>query len=404
MALTNKLTAIADAIREKTCTTDKMTLEQMATAIGNITGGGGSVYDYIPEEAFLISGDCSNMFQANKFLWFLERYKDKITTNNISTAQYMFYGSGVTSIPYELNFRDNGCAVSYMFGSTRKIESIPSIDFKHNTTPYSADNLFVLSEAKEIGTIKNLYPDKMNKIFSGCVKLRYLPEFENLNLDKIYTYNYANIQELFSNCHSLRSVPEELLKKLYAPLSSAYNCQLQRPFNNCFVLDEIRGLSPQTAEFTSNAFSDAFYHCRRIKNLIFDTQEDGTPYVAKWKNQTIALHGLIGYNQTTYGLFDYNSGITADKEVTDDASYQALKNDPDWFTCNMAYSRYNHDSAVNTINSLPDTSAYLATAGGTNTIKFNGAAGSATDGGAINTLTEEEIAVATAKGWTVTFA
>ena len=36
------------------------------------------------------------------------------------------------------------------------------------------------------------------------------------------------------------------------------------------------------------------------------------------------------------------------------------------------------------------------------TIKFRGEAGSATDGGAINTLTEEEIAVATAKGWTVT--
>ena len=62
----------------------------------------------------------------------------------------------------------------------------------------------------------------------------------------------------------------------------------------------------------------------------------------------------------------------------------------------MSYSRYNHDSAVETINSLPDTSAY-----GTNTIKFKGSAGSATDGGAINTLTEEEIAVATAKGWTV---
>lgn len=68
----------------------------------------------------------------------------------------------------------------------------------------------------------------------------------------------------------------------------------------------------------------------------------------------------------------------------------------------MSASVYNHDSAVETINSLPDTSAYLASAGGTNTIKFKGDSGSATDGGAINTLTEEEIAVATAKGWTVT--
>ena len=79
-----------------------------------------------------------------------------------------------------------------------------------------------------------------------------------------------------------------------------------------------------------------------------------------------------------------------------------MKNDPDSWTYDINYSKYNHDSAVETINSLPDTSAYIATAGGTNTIKFEGASGSKTDGGAINTLTEEEIAVAAAKGWTVT--
>ena len=76
----------------------------------------------------------------------------------------------------------------------------------------------------------------------------------------------------------------------------------------------------------------------------------------------------------------------------------------DWFTEKIKYSRYNHDSAVRTINSLPDTSAYLASVGGTNTIKFKGASGTKTDGGAISNLTESEIAVATAKGWTVSFA
>ena len=37
-------------------------------------------------------------------------------------------------------------------------------------------------------------------------------------------------------------------------------------------------------------------------------------------------------------------------------------------------------------------------------INFKGASGSATDGGAIDNLTEEEIAVATAKGWTVSIS
>ena len=66
-------------------------------------------------------------------------------------------------------------------------------------------------------------------------------------------------------------------------------------------------------------------------------------------------------------------------------------------------SVYNHDSAVETINSLPDTSAFLAEAGGTNTIIFYRDQGANTDGGAIGNLTAEEIAVAAAKGWTVAF-
>ena len=41
MALTNKLTAIADAIRIKTGKTDTMTLEQMVTEISSISVGSG---------------------------------------------------------------------------------------------------------------------------------------------------------------------------------------------------------------------------------------------------------------------------------------------------------------------------------------------------------------------------
>ena len=97
------------------------------------------------------------------------------------------------------------------------------------------------------------------------------------------------------------------------------------------------------------------------------------------------------------------SGITEETRIIDEESYQLLKDNPNSWTTDIAYSRYNHNSAVETINSLPDTSEYLlANSGGTNTIKFTGNAGSKTDGGAINTLTEEEIAVAAAKGWTVT--
>ena len=109
------------------------------------------------------------------------------------------------------------------------------------------------------------------------------------------------------------------------------------------------------------------------------------------------MSSYVGYALQDGNIISFNSGITTAKKVTDATSYAALKNDPDWYTLDVAYSRYDHDSAVETINSLPDVSG----AGGTNTIKFKGASGSATDAGAINTLTSAEIAVATAKGWTV---
>ena len=138
-----------------------------------------------------------------------------------------------------------------------------------------------------------------------------------------------------------------------------------------------------------------------LKDFTFIMNEDGTPITTGWKSQVIDLTYYVGYANSVSNITGYNSGITLDKRVSDDATYQALKDDPDWFSTNINYSRYNHDSAVRTINSLPDTSAYLTANGGTNTIKFKGASGASTDGGAINTLTEEEIAVATAKGWTV---
>ena len=119
------------------------------------------------------------------------------------------------------------------------------------------------------------------------------------------------------------------------------------------------------------------------------------------KSQVIDMCVEIGYDNYQY---QYSSDyFPADKEIKDDATYQALKDDPNAWTKMPEYSFYNHDSAVETINSLPDTSAYLAENGGTNTIKFLGNSGSNTDGGAINTMTAEEIAVAAAKGWTVTF-
>lgn len=339
----------------------------------------------IPTDAELtITGNCQYRFSNGGWDWFINKYGNRVTTNNITDASDMFSSSTVSTIPFELNFSQgvSSYLISSIFSGCRNLTSVPKIN--------------------------NCKPSSMEYFFSSCNKLRYIPEdiatwFDWSYLDSSTSEWTGSRGNSFSHCYSLRHVPMDFLSHGNPVVYSGYSIYYYG-FQNCYVLDEILNLpNPHyNATWTSNAFLYTFDYCSRLKNLTFALNpETNAPYVVKWKNQTIDLSGQIGRGSSTSAFTSYNSGITADKAVKDDATYQALKDDPDWFTIKAEYSRYNHDSAVATINSLPDTSAYLATAGGTNTIKFEGASGSSTDGGAINTLTEAEIAVASAKGWTV---
>ena len=366
MALTEKLAAIGNAIRAKTGRTEKLTLDQMPNEIASITTGGGPI---------VLTGNCNYVFHGS----FWNNYiNSETTTRNITSGKGMFYESDVENIPFDINLtNDESLRVdcSEMFSGNTNIKIAPKI----------------------IGSI-----GKCQNIFRNCYRLREIPDGEFINNmanseDNIY------MNEMFRSCYSLRELPMSYLEKFYLNYYASTSIYTNA-FQDCNTLNKIENLPVYTeVEWTNNAFSGTFLFCNRLNKVTFK-QQSGTPYVAKWSEQTIDLTQGVGYvsHNNSY-ILNYNSGITADKEVTTYNQYKTLKNDPDWFTQDMDYCRYNRTSAVETINSLPDTSAYLATAGGTNTIKFKGASGSATDGGAINTMTEEQIAVATAKGWTVSY-
>lgn len=340
----------------------------------------------IPTEALNITGNCQYRFAYGGSDWLIKEYSDKITTKDITDATYMFNQTKVEEIPFEINLKDN-TAMEYMFSSATYLKSIPQVNIKR-TSHKSNSNLFY-----------------------NCYKIREIPDWvgDMLEEDASITSSNSNFNpwgSMFANCRSLRRIPDKVMKNMRNPNQSGqyYGILYGKPFVGCYCLDELVNILPDDYTYTSNQFSGWFDNLYRVKNVTFATNEDGTPLVRKWKSQTINFaSGWFGWvngspsNVTT----SVNSGITADKQVTDDATYQALKNDPDWFSCIAKYSRYNHDSAVNTINSLPDTSAYLATAGGTNTIKFYDDSAIGTDEGPASNLTEEEIAVASAKGWSV---
>lgn len=341
----------------------------------------------IQSEALTITGDCSYRFSNGGWDWFINQFGDKITTNNITTTSNMFYNTGLKKIPFDINVSSDIVNIQNTFSYATKLEVAP----------------YIIGPEKELPT--NSYSGTLNLsyLFNNCQKLRYIPKdyFWKMVPNKDFWETQFNIsiqsQEcIFGYCYSLRELPN--ISMLGGNWTSVYSSFYYNLLQFCYSLDEATNI-PVCGTFTSNAMSNLFYNNYRLKEFIFLMNEDDTPKTAKWKNQTIdttsnSSKGTLGYGN--YSPTNYNAGITEDKEVKDDATYQALKNDPDWYSRDINYSRYNHNSAVNTINSLPDTSAY-----GTNIIKFKGQAGALTDGGAINTLTEEEIAVAAAKGWTV---
>lgn len=97
MALTNKLSAIGDAIREKGGTTEKLTLDAMPTAIANLPIGGGSEGGSGADEKILelIGEDVSG---------------DVVIPEEVTSLKsYMFYGNeNMTSITFPKNFTKTG--------------------------------------------------------------------------------------------------------------------------------------------------------------------------------------------------------------------------------------------------------------------------------------------------------
>lgn len=338
-----------------------------------------------PEEAFIITGDCAYKFSYDNWNWFIDTYGNSISTHDISGLNYAFnYSTKLTEIPFDLNVT-NCASLSSAFNNMAALEVCPRIR----------------------GTLAISTSFNMKEALMNCSKLTsiedfltsdMLADFKNIKVTSPYsTPRCLN----FSGLSTLRSIPSWWRQFKLSEDSTSYpNYNYSLYYNLCYCcycLDEIFDIPVWRCQAAqkSNMFNSTFSQCNRLKDVTFETN-NGQPIVTQWKSQTIDLSNEVGHGYSP-SYYEFTSAT----RVTDDTTYQALKNNSDWWTDNVAYSRYDHDSAVRTINSLPDTSAYLATAGGTNTIKFKGTAGSNTDGGAINTLTAEEIAVATAKGWTV---
>ena len=301
----------------------------------------------------------------------LEHWGDQMTFTDPNGTSYCCYGAKVC--PPEI--KDS--PLSQYFFYTYKGHDCPRLTGQNYNT-LAANVAYVFSKTQIID-MYNLFDD-------------------NYNFGRLHNTSVA-FDNWFNSNYWLRRLPK-LINQVYSSRTTNQKYPYYNGFQDNYTLDNYENMPVDGNDgrlMNSNMFFSTFINSFKCKKITFATN-NGTPYSANWSNQAIQIgYGYyIGYSSKD---LTQQYGIPAGKEVTDAASYQALKNDPDWWTRILEYSRYNHDSAVETINSLPNCST-----GSSNTITFKGSSGTNTDGGAISNLTAAEIAVATAKGWTVTIA
>ena len=103
MALTDKLTAVADAIRGKTGKAEPMTLDQMAVEISGITGGGGGIE---PTATYLTAWEMSHTIMAYPLV---PKYKNELIVWNTtgenkagsgSVTPYAFLAWIINGVPF----------------------------------------------------------------------------------------------------------------------------------------------------------------------------------------------------------------------------------------------------------------------------------------------------------------
>lgn len=307
---------------------------------------------YIPtaQDLKFTGEQASGLFQHGRFSWVLEHYTSLLSFSNVQKADYCFYSlksdTNLTNLTFYMKdgYSNN---IGNMFYQSN-LPHLPHI----------------------VGAINNC-----SELFREC-HMKSIPDnfFDNFIFKKKPSFysTYISCSSIFQGCKNLTKVPSlKAFKQLDLALipTSAYGNFYYYLFNACSSLQEVRDLPIVygiNSEVKQNFLVETVGNAEKLSSFTFEP------------NQTARLSDQFLYLGNTGYKIDY---------------YNRYRKD----------SVYNHDSAVETINSLPDTSAFLAEVGGTNTIKFYSDQGANTEGGAIGNLTAEEIAVAAAKGWTVAF-
>lgn len=235
MALTDKLTSIADAIRSKTGKTDKLTLDAMVTEIDGIETGSGTKGDFTLEEIKDFVTGCSFVYDNDN----VRKVASAVIATMTKIPDYAFYskqglawkGNAVTNLSHiteigESGFyrafwdlHEDGTGVNLDFASLTHIKKSGFGNNKYKTI--SAPLLTTLDDdAMSYNySCDTLYLPSATSVGSRCFGLG---EFKEINLPLVTTLK----QSEFIGCQYLEKVDLASLVDIQSP--SYYS-----PFDSC---------------------------------------------------------------------------------------------------------------------------------------------------------------------------
>ena len=241
------LTDVADAIREKKGSTEKINAQSFADEIKNLPSGSAPRYtghaDVEGLKAIGWDDDDIAYYQEHGVNWneedddYHKVSEDNkalygvLTANNISTykARIVYLPKIDTSTTRSLYNMFNGCTA---------MVAIPKLDTSNVTNMSTV--FFYCYSLVCIPPLDTQKVTDMSSMFNGSRALSYVPPLD--------THNVTNMNNMFSSCRVLTSIP---------PLDTKNVTSMQNLFNECYSLVGVPPLDTQKVTHMGNMFGYA---------------------------------------------------------------------------------------------------------------------------------------------------
>lgn len=254
------------------------------------------------------------------------------------------------------NIEIDGTSASYMFYNCKSLEEVPLINTSNVENMNGMFNS--CSKLTNVPLLNTMNVTDMSKMFYYCSNLTNIPLFDTSNVTKM--------DNMFYYCSKLTTVPL---------LNTAKVTNMTYMFYYCSELKEI----PSFNTLNVTSFKEMFRYCSKLTTL--PLLEAGK--INQIDGVVTSCSALINIG----GFKDLGKGYTSKS-----ANYG-------YYTLKLSDCRQlTHDSLMNVINNLYDLNLTYDVANGGTLYRQSLILGTTN----LEKLTEDEIAIATNKGWDVT--